>query len=89
MEIKQTFQGMCSESSAVRRSLEGHSENEPKRTCLVPDLGQETFFFLLYISADLIKGFCSIAAVNSSVKEGGEFKKVMCPLVNVTHRVFF
>lgn len=79
MEIKQTFQGMCSESSAVRRSLDGHSENEPKRTCLVPDLGQETFFFLLYISADLIKGFCSIAAVNSSVKEGGEFKKVMCP----------
>lgn len=55
----------------------------------MPDLGQETFFFLLYISADLIKGFCSIAAVNSSVKEGGEFKKVMCPLVNVTHRGFF
>lgn len=41
----------------------------------MPDLGQETFFFVLYISADLIKGFCSIAAVNSSVKEGGEFKK--------------
>lgn len=55
----------------------------------MPDLGQETFFFVLYISADLIKGFCSIAAVNSSVKEGGEFKKVMCPPVNVNHRVFF